>query len=166
MAEMITPRDLDKVLSLLRRVYGSIVIDMSSHLNDINLAFLDASDAIIEIARRSQDLGQPAHLLLQRVYPLRNEHGLGGVQDGLQLSRCDAHLVQAFRFSSEPRAGVVRHQPPDMARESPFHMLDDWHIRSEWGIGVRSGKGKRAKQLGARHHLGGSGVHGRGEHIV
>src|SRR4029077_9506283 len=49
MAEMLTPRDVDKVLSLLRRVYGAIVIDMSSHLNDINLAFLDASDVIIEI---------------------------------------------------------------------------------------------------------------------
>ena len=49
MAEMLTPRDVDKVLSLLRRVYESIVIDMSSHLNDINLAFLDASDVIVEI---------------------------------------------------------------------------------------------------------------------
>jgi pilus assembly protein CpaE len=49
MAEMLTPRDVEKVLSLLRRVYESIVIDMSSHLNDINLAFLDASDSIIEI---------------------------------------------------------------------------------------------------------------------
>jgi pilus assembly protein CpaE len=49
MAEMITPRDLDKVLSLLRRVYNAIVIDMSSHINDINLSFLDASDTIIEI---------------------------------------------------------------------------------------------------------------------
>jgi pilus assembly protein CpaE len=49
MAEMLTPRDVDKVLSLLRRVYASIVIDMSSYLNDINLAFLDASDIIVEI---------------------------------------------------------------------------------------------------------------------
>jgi len=49
MAEMITPRDIDKVLSLLRRVYGSIVIDMSSVLNDINLSFLDLSDTILEI---------------------------------------------------------------------------------------------------------------------
>jgi pilus assembly protein CpaE len=49
MAEMITPRDLDKILSLLRRVYNVIVIDMSSHLNDVNLAFLDTSDTIIEI---------------------------------------------------------------------------------------------------------------------
>lgn len=49
MAEMLTPRDVDKVLSLLRRVYSAIVIDMSSYLNDINLAFLDASDIILEI---------------------------------------------------------------------------------------------------------------------
>jgi len=49
MAEMLTPRDVEKVLSLLRRVYGAIVIDMSSYLNDINLAFLDASDIIVEI---------------------------------------------------------------------------------------------------------------------
>ncbi|HLO36500.1 MAG TPA: response regulator, partial [Candidatus Deferrimicrobium sp.] len=49
MAEMVTPRDLDKVLSLLRRVYGAIVIDMSSALNDINLSFLDLSDTIVEI---------------------------------------------------------------------------------------------------------------------
>jgi pilus assembly protein CpaE len=49
MAEMLNPRDIDKILSLLRRVYASIVIDMSSYLNDINLAFLDASDVIIEI---------------------------------------------------------------------------------------------------------------------
>ena len=49
MAEMVTTRDVDKVLSLLRRVYGSIVIDMSSVLTDINLAFLDLSDTIVEI---------------------------------------------------------------------------------------------------------------------
>ena len=49
MAEMVTSRDLDKILSLLRRVYGSIVIDMSSALNDINLSFLDLSDTIVEI---------------------------------------------------------------------------------------------------------------------
>ncbi|MFL5770597.1 MAG: response regulator [Chloroflexota bacterium] len=49
MAEMITTRDVDKILSLLRRVYSAIVIDMSSALNDINLAFLDLSDTIVEI---------------------------------------------------------------------------------------------------------------------
>jgi len=49
MAEMVTTRDIDKILSLLRRVYGAIVIDMSSALSDINLSFLDLSDTIVEI---------------------------------------------------------------------------------------------------------------------
>jgi len=49
MAEMVNPRDVDKILSLLRRVYNSVVIDMSSSINDINLAFLDISDTIVEI---------------------------------------------------------------------------------------------------------------------
>ncbi len=49
MAEMLTARDIEKILSLLRRVYAVIVIDMSCQINDINLAFLDASDAIVEI---------------------------------------------------------------------------------------------------------------------
>jgi pilus assembly protein CpaE len=49
MAEMVTSRDIEKVLSLLRRVYAVIVIDMSSYVNDVNLAFLDASDTIVEI---------------------------------------------------------------------------------------------------------------------
>jgi pilus assembly protein CpaE len=30
-------------------VYGAIVIDMSSQLNDVNLTFLDAADTILEI---------------------------------------------------------------------------------------------------------------------
>ena len=49
MAEMVTVRDVDKVLSLLRRVYEVIVLDTPPALNDVNLAFLDASDTIIEI---------------------------------------------------------------------------------------------------------------------
>src|SRR3954453_15631494 len=49
MAEMVTTRDLDKILSLLRRVYQAIVIDMSPAVSDINLAFLDTSDTIVEI---------------------------------------------------------------------------------------------------------------------
>ncbi len=49
MAEMLSARDLEKILSLLRRVYDCIVIDMSCQLSDINLAFLDASDTIVEI---------------------------------------------------------------------------------------------------------------------
>ena len=49
MAEMVSTRDVEKVLSLLRRVYQMIVIDMPAALGDISLAFLDAADSIIQI---------------------------------------------------------------------------------------------------------------------
>jgi pilus assembly protein CpaE len=49
MAEMVTTRDVDKVLSLLRRIYDAVVIDLSSHLNDVSLSFLDTSDVVLEI---------------------------------------------------------------------------------------------------------------------
>ena len=49
MAEMVTVRDLEKMISLLRRVYEVVVVDTPAVINDVNLAFLDASDTILEI---------------------------------------------------------------------------------------------------------------------
>ena len=49
MAEMVTARDVEKILSIIRRVYGVIVVDLPSQLNDVTLGFLDASDTIVEI---------------------------------------------------------------------------------------------------------------------
>jgi pilus assembly protein CpaE len=49
MAEMVTVRDLEKTLSLLRRVYEAVIVDTPAVVNDINLAFLDTSDTILEI---------------------------------------------------------------------------------------------------------------------
>ena len=114
MAEMITPRDLDKILSLLRRVYDAVVIDMSSSINDINLAFLDASDTIIEIvtydsttihntismADTFRSIGYPAskvHYLVNRadsaggIEPDDLNRALGRVPEHRVVS--DGHLV-------------------------------------------------------------------------
>ncbi len=49
LAEMVTVRDVEKVLSILRRVYSAVVVDMPSALSDVALALLDASDTIIQI---------------------------------------------------------------------------------------------------------------------
>ena len=49
MAEMVTPRDVDKTISLLRRIYEAIVIDTSSTLSETTLALLDASDVVLSI---------------------------------------------------------------------------------------------------------------------
>ncbi len=114
MAEMINPRDVDKILSLLRRVYTAVVIDMSSTVNDINLAFLDTSDVIVEIvtydsttihntismADTFRSIGYPAskvHYLVNRadspggIDPEDLHRALGRVPEHRVVS--DGHLV-------------------------------------------------------------------------
>ena len=49
MAEMVSVRDVEKAISILRRLYGVVVVDMPSALGDIPLALLDAADTILEI---------------------------------------------------------------------------------------------------------------------
>ncbi|MGI8703828.1 MAG: response regulator [Candidatus Limnocylindrales bacterium] len=49
MAEMVTSRDVDKVLSILRRVYQVVIIDTPTALSDVVLTFLDNSDALIHV---------------------------------------------------------------------------------------------------------------------
>lgn len=46
---MVTTRDVDKVLSILRRVYEVVVIDTQSVLNDVTLDFLDQADLVLEL---------------------------------------------------------------------------------------------------------------------
>jgi pilus assembly protein CpaE len=49
MAEMVTVRDMDKTVSLLKRVYNVVVIDTPTLVNDHVLSWFDASDVIIEL---------------------------------------------------------------------------------------------------------------------
>jgi pilus assembly protein CpaE len=49
MSEMILARDLDKLISLMRRLYNVVIIDTASTVDDILLAFLDASDELIQV---------------------------------------------------------------------------------------------------------------------
>ena len=48
-AEMVTTRDLDKILSMLRRVYQAVIVDTASYLSDVTLSFLDQADLVLEI---------------------------------------------------------------------------------------------------------------------
>jgi MinD-like ATPase involved in chromosome partitioning or flagellar assembly len=49
MAEMVTTRDLEKVLSMLHKLYDFVVIDTRAALSDDVLVFLDASDLILQV---------------------------------------------------------------------------------------------------------------------
>lgn len=101
MAEMITSRDLDKALSLLKRVYNVIVIDTPATLNDVVLQFLDASDTILNVvtfdsttiansramARTYQDIGYPASKLRYILNRADSQGGLDPKEMAKQIGR-------------------------------------------------------------------------------
>ena len=49
MAEMVTVRDIEKSLSMLRQLYEFVVVDTRAGLGDDVLVFLDASDLILQV---------------------------------------------------------------------------------------------------------------------
>ena len=49
MAEMVSARDVEKTISLLRRLYEAIIIDTPTSLSEITLALLDSSDVVLSI---------------------------------------------------------------------------------------------------------------------
>jgi pilus assembly protein CpaE len=49
MAEMVLARDLEKTLSLLRRLYDLVIVDTGVALDEVTLAILDQADTILEI---------------------------------------------------------------------------------------------------------------------
>jgi pilus assembly protein CpaE len=97
MAEMVTTRDIDKILSLLRRVYQAIVIDMSSVVSDINLAFLDTSDTIVEIV----------------TYDSTTIHNTVAVADTFRMIGYPASKVRYLVNRADSPGGI---HPDDLAR--------------------------------------------------
>jgi pilus assembly protein CpaE len=49
MAEMVTARDLEKALGIIRKLYEFVVVDSRAALSDDVLVFLDASDLILQV---------------------------------------------------------------------------------------------------------------------
>ncbi len=49
LAEMITVRDLERLISLMRKVYNVVIIDTATTVDDTLLAYLDASDEMIQV---------------------------------------------------------------------------------------------------------------------
>jgi pilus assembly protein CpaE len=117
MAEMLTARDVEKILSLLRRVYACIVIDMSSQLNDINLAFLDASDAIIEIV----------------TYDSTTIHSTMAIADTFRAIGYPASKVRYLVNRSDSSGGIV---PADLERV--LGRVPEHHVVSDGRLVVQS----------------------------
>lgn len=49
LAEMVTARDLERLISLMRKVYNVVMIDTATTVDDTLLAYLDASDELIQV---------------------------------------------------------------------------------------------------------------------
>ena len=49
MAEMVTVRDIEKALSIMRQLYEFVIVDTRTALSDDVLVFLDASDLILQV---------------------------------------------------------------------------------------------------------------------
>jgi pilus assembly protein CpaE len=61
-AEMITSRDIEKVISLLRRIYNVVVIDSPPAITDTTLAYLDDADSILSVVTPDRNSIRTARL--------------------------------------------------------------------------------------------------------
>jgi pilus assembly protein CpaE len=61
-AEMVTARDMEKVVSLLRRIYNVIVIDSPPAITDTTLAYLDDADSILSVVTPDRNSVRNARL--------------------------------------------------------------------------------------------------------
>lgn len=107
MAEMVTARDVEKVLSLLRRLYEAVVIDMSVSLGEINLALLDRSDTILEIV----------------TYDSTTIHNTIALADTFRVIGYPASKVQYLLNRADSAGGI---DPLDLARalgREPEHVV-------------------------------------------
>ena len=49
MAEMIMPRDIERLLSIMRKIYNVVIIDTATTVDDTLLAYLDNSDSLVQV---------------------------------------------------------------------------------------------------------------------
>jgi pilus assembly protein CpaE len=116
-AEMVSTRDIDKVLSMLRRVYQAVVIDMSSAISDINLAFFDLSDTIVEIV----------------TYDSTTIHNTIAVADAFRSIGYPPTKVRYLVNRADSPGGI---SPDDLQRA--IGRVPEHHIRSDGPLVVRA----------------------------
>ena len=102
----------------------------------------------VEIARRPQYAAEPSQVVLERSHPISSQQRASGMEEGAQLPGGHPHLMQAFRFPSEPRPGIMRRQPSHVAGQRPGDMLDDRSIRRRRGIEFHCRERQRPEQFG------------------
>jgi pilus assembly protein CpaE len=115
MAEMVTMRDLEKVLSLLRRLYDAVFIDMSVALDEMNLALLDRADTILEIV----------------TYDSTTIHNTIALADTFRVIGYSPEKVRYVVNRADSNAGI---DPADLTRA--LGRVPEHQVRSEGAIVV------------------------------
>ena len=67
MAEMITPRDIERLLSLMRKVYNVVLIDTATTVDDTVLSYFDHSDVIVQIVNYEWMVMQRARAMAEKI---------------------------------------------------------------------------------------------------
>jgi pilus assembly protein CpaE len=139
-AEMITSRDMEKVISLLRRIYNIIVIDSPPAITDTTLAYLDDADSILSIITPDRNSVRAARLAGQsfiaagmpphKMMLVMNRAGSPGIkpeQMGAELGRLpdiaipdDQQLIKATTAEGVP---FVLAQPKAKAAQEIMNMV-------------------------------------------
>jgi pilus assembly protein CpaE len=135
MAEMVLIRDLEKTLSLMRRLYDLVIVDTGVGLDELTLALLDQADLILEIvtydattirntiamAETFQKIGYPPTKVRYLVYRADAPNGIVASDLRVALGREPEYRVRsegpvvgpasnqgAPFVTAEPNAGVSR----------------------------------------------------------
>ena len=128
MAEMVTTRDLEKALSLLKRVYNIVIIDTPTTLND----------AVLAVPRRERRDPQRGHLRLDHH---RQHAGDGADVPGDRLSAGEDAL------RGQPLGLDRRHRPQGAGRaDRPATGVRDRQRRPPGGRGQQPGHPLRARR--------------------
>ena len=112
-AELVTTRDLDKILDMLRRTYHAVVIDTPSSLGETTLALLDAADVIIQVVTPETAALDITRLAAEAFV------GIGYPQPKLQL------LLNRADAQGSTSLGQVRRI---FGRDPDFTISSDWTL--------------------------------------
>ena len=112
-AELVTTRDLDKILDMLRRTYHAVVIDTPSSLGETTLALLDAADVIIQVVTPETAALDITRLAAEAFV------GIGYPQPKLQL------LLNRADAQGSTSLGQVRRI---FGRDPDFTISSDWAL--------------------------------------
>jgi len=113
--EMVTMRDLEKVLSLLRRLYDAVIVDMSVAVDELNLALMDRADTILEIV----------------TYDSTTIHNTIALADTFRVIGYPATKVRYLVNRADANAGI---DPADLTRA--LGRVPEYHVRSEGAVVV------------------------------